>query len=168
MKLDYVERATEFIYDFIDFINGKTERLYDCLLLCDDIKRYNKTLGIKATYDSGLTRHVILNEDYVIKWDKNSERISMLGGCENEIVKYEQAERDRMAYLLAPITRIDIHGFKFYVMPRVEFLGEADIEEYLTRKEIEWVYNNLDDIHSENWGWYNGEEVMIFDYAFPT
>lgn len=167
MKLEYVERATEFISDFIDFINGKTERLYDCLLLCDDIRKYNKTLGIKATYNSGLSRHVILNEDYVIKWDKNPDRISRFGGCEDEIEKYEQAERDEMAYLLAPITRINVNGLKFYVMPRVDSLGEIDIKNYLTHKEAEWVDDNLDDIHGENWGWYNGEEVMIFDYAFP-
>ena len=167
MKFDYVERATEFISDFIDFINGKTEHLYDCFWLCKDINRYNKTLGIKATYDSGLTRHVILNEDYVIKWDKNPERASRFGGCENEVEKYKEAERDEMAYLLAPITPIEVDGMSFYVMPKVDYVAEADIYEYLTKKEMIWVNDNLDDIHGENWGWYDGE-IMIFDYAFPV
>lgn len=167
MKFEYVEAAKKYMSEFLNYIHNDVSILDDVFLLCSRLSEFNKEYGYHSRYDSGLARHVIVNEEYVVKWDKEADRIGRFGGCEDEIKKYKEAARDNMAYLLAPITPIKIGELTFYVMPAVDYIGDADIFDYLNEEEFLWVQENLEDIHSENWGWHNGE-VMIFDYAFPV
>lgn len=164
MKFEYVERAKWFMKDFLHYINNDTFILNDAVMLSEAIEKYNKTFDCNLCYDSGQTRHVLIYSDFVIKWDKGEERIKRFGGCENEVKMYDKAEDMGMAYLLARITPIEINGLNFYVMPKVDYVAEADIYEYLTEQEIFWMDDNLGDIHSENWGWID-DNVVIFDYA---
>ena len=162
MKANYVIRATHFIEEFFPYF-VKFEIAYAVAL-------YNEKRHRNVIYKHGSTRRVLIISDYVIKWDYNPEGVRTFGGCEDEVRVYEQAKKDGYEYLFAPITRIVIKGYRFYIMPRIDTLAEESAY-YCINEVIDddaWFYISdelqISDIHDENWGWMDGEPILI-DYA---
>lgn len=167
MKSDYVTRAKKFMVGFLPYLDRYGE---------DGIARavrvYNGTKHRHVKYYHGIARRCLCLSDYAVKWDYDTRSAERYGGCETEVINYQFACDYGYEYLFAKITRIEVCGRVFYVMPRITVLAmDADIDDYspderLTREEYEFVYctMGLHDLHDENWGFLHGK-LIIIDYA---
>lgn len=125
--------------------------------------------GLSATLELGSSRMVVVGKDFAIKWNYDDEVIDSIGGCEEEFQTYQKSLSTGYAHLLAPIFRLSYRDRNFYIMPRVHNIGPREhgykkLEECVTKKEWEWLINNIGDIHSYNWGLEGNRPIMI-DYA---
>lgn len=160
MKSHFVVRAAEFIERFIPFWE-------DCDSVESAVEGYNIFYNQRATIYHGTTRYALLNSDFAIKWDYgNNFLIDTFGGCQNEVNVYREAKVYGYEYLFAEIIPLKIHGYQFYVMPRIDNVGMYDdIENYLTEDENDFICDmGIQDLHSANWGIKNNRPVII-DYA---
>ena len=163
-KSDYISRAQRFIHQISQYIDADS-------LYVDDfnyaVAKYNRTYHRHVIFAHGATRFALITSDYVVKVDYDEWQISRFGGCENELSIYTQACNDGMEYLFAEITPYSYHGITYYIMPRIGGIGryEEDAWEYMTEEESDWCYSHgLFDLHNENYGWKNGEIILI-DYG---
>ena len=166
-----MEKVIEFIHELYDsmrlyfenndYIGESKLRLF--------INEYNTLHGSEIEYHSGINRHAIVLEDYVVKFDLRDTTESYFGGCEREAKGYEFACEHDMEYLFAPVTKYDYKGKTFYIMPRVEYVNEelddSVLFEELSDEERNFLENYFDDLHSGNFGFNAFGEVKIFDYA---
>lgn len=161
---NYEERAKDFIKEVYPFIEGRLTPYW----VKKEISVYNSCNKRRVRVGHGLARIALITSDYVVKWDYDEEAVNEIGGCENEIALYARAEADGFAYLFAKITRYEYKGRKFYIMPRVDHIGEYECEyadEFMTEKEKEWCEeHDLTDLHCNNYGFRKGR-VCIVDYA---
>ena len=166
MKSDWWVRAEKFMEQFI-----KEESLSnDNMTMGKRVRNFNQNHHRVVKYAYGQTRHCLMTSDYVIKWDRTDRRgsIESWGGCVQEYnFYYTVAEPEGYEYLFARPVRFKIGRRWFYAMPRIDCLAidrNADIEDYLSDEENEWIYDHCWDLHDENWGFLHGE-VQIIDYA---
>lgn len=168
MKSNYVRRAEKFMREFYPYM----KKAYS---LEQAVNEFNWTKSRKVTFASGMIRRCLLVSDYVVKWDYDSVAAHAYGGCKNEYKVYKAIQNSGYEYLFMPITPITVHNRTYYVMPRIDSLAydtiyeendDACIEDYLSDKEIDFLYDDLclHDLHDENWGFLNGQ-VKIIDYA---
>lgn len=166
MKSNYIVRARKFMMDFMPYFFGK-----NCSegVMESSVRRYNHEKNRHVKYFHGATRRCLCLADYAVKWDYSDE-VRLFGGCENEVTNYHFACEHGYDYLFAEITRIEVMGLTFYVMPRVNMLGQMTDEyypdEHLSKDEYAFIYYvmGLHDLHGANWGFVNGS-VKIIDYA---
>lgn len=161
MKSNYIMRATKFMEAFYPYM-----RKYE---IRQAIRLFNEKNHRMVRLCKGAVRYVLVTSDYVIKWDYNKQNSKCFGGCREEYHKYQEVKNDYFGYLFAEITPIKVKHRIFYVMPRVESLGidhNQYIDEVLEEEEIHYLYEEacIGDIHDENWGYINGQPVII-DYA---
>ena len=167
MKSDYVTRAKKFMVGFLPYLDRYGEEG-----IRQAVRVYNDTKHRHVEYHHGIARRCLCLADYAVKWDYSERNAKIYGGCEDEVANYQFACEHGYDYLFAEITRIEVCGRVFYVMPRITVLAmDADIDEYgpderLTAAEFEFVYNTmgLSDLHDENWGFLHGK-LIIIDYA---
>ena len=166
MKSNYVVRAKKFIADFLPYLNryGEENIVYA-------VRVYNDTKHRHVQYFHGIARRCLCLSDYAIKWDFNESTAKRYGGCEAEVINYQFARNHGYEYLFAEITRVEVCGRGFYVMPRISVLAmdacdEYHPDEHLTAEECDFIYNTmgLHDLHDENWGFLHNK-VIIIDYA---
>lgn len=168
MKNSYEVRAQKFIQKIFPIIKDIMREPYE---VEDVIKTFNNLHHRKIRVCYGDARIALLTSDYVVKFDYDYENVEEIGGCENEIELYAQAVEDGFDYLFAKIERYDYNGQSFYIMPRIDHIGEyrnlfhyADY--YMTNKERCWCEDhNLTDLHCNNYGFRNGR-ICIVDYAY--
>ena len=163
MKSDYTIRAYKFI-----------EKLYPYIKDCHDVLEYLNAADLfsadyhrKVECASGMVRVAFITSDYVVKFDYNTDRSAIYGGCADEEKFYHFAQEKGFASLLAEITHIRYCGRDFYIMPRIGGIGkccECYAEEFLHGDELDFVNEYLEDLHDENYGWKNRHPVII-DYA---
>lgn len=132
-------------------------------------KVYDDT-GEQANVTSGSSRIVVVGKDFVIKWDYDFENIETIGGCEDEFHVYKRSLSTGYAYLLAPIFRIYYRNRFFFIMPRINHIGDEEheykaINEFITEDEYDWLRDNIGDLHSWNWGLDEFNNPIIIDYA---
>ena len=163
MKSNYIVRAKKFLLDFIPFFEAY-KRIEDA------VNAYNLTKRRHVQYFHGAARRCLCLSDYAVKWDYDAYNVKRYGGCEAEVTNYRFACDHGYEYLFAEITRVEIMGHVFYIMPRVKKLGIStdsySPDEYMSMDEFEFVYGvmGLYDLHDENWGLVCGQ-VKIIDYA---
>lgn len=168
MTTTYEVRAEKFAEVLLPlFINCKTLRQFERV-----IHEYNATHMRKLKYAHGVSRIVIIRSDYVIKFDiKPSGSFSdgRAGNCLSERVVYERAEREGMAHLLAKPTIKTCSGRTYSIMPRINGVGNHRRSLYrsLTRDELDWLSDNIYDLHCGNYGFRRGKAVVI-DYAWDA
>lgn len=126
--------------------------------------------GERAEVTSGSSRMVIVGKDFVIKWDYDFKNIETIGGCEDEFRIYKRSLSSGYSHLLAPIFRIYHRGRYFFIMPRIDHIGPEehdykDINEFTSEDEYNWLWNNIGDLHSWNWGLDNFNNPIVIDYA---
>lgn len=168
MKTSYEDRAYKFAMETLLglFTNCSTLRDYEFA-----ISDYNLTHSRRLHYAHGVSRIAIIRADYVIKFDMVPTdphfKDNRAGNCITERMIYERAERDGMAHLLAKTSVYKVGKHVFSIMPRINNVGDEDrwFEDYLTDEEIEWLYDNVCDIHDGNVGYYKRKPVVI-DYAW--
>lgn len=163
MKSNYITRAKKFLAQIAPYLE-RFKNVNEAV--CEFNYDHRRNVIVKR----GMTRYALLSSDYVVKWDYNEQHVQRFGGCENEFSIYQQAENAGYGYLFAQITPVEGYKKKFYIMPRIDKIamdaGKDCIDEYLTEDEQEYIYWDLcvGDIHDENWGFLNGDPVLI-DYA---
>lgn len=126
--------------------------------------------GESAEVTSGSSRIVVIGKDFVIKWDYDFENIKSIGGCEDEFRVYKRSLSSGYSHLLAPVYRIYYRNRYFFVMPRIDNIGpeahdHKDINEFVTCDEYNWLWENIGDLHSWNWGLDEFNNPIIIDYA---
>lgn len=167
MKSDYITRAKKFITGFLPYLDQ-----YGDDYIRQAVNAYNTAKHRHVQYYFGIARRCLCLSDYAVKWDYNECAVERYGGCEMEVTNYQLARRYGYEYLFAEITRIEVCGRVFYIMPRITTLAmNANIDEYypeerLTAEEHRFIYDTmgLQDLHNENWGFLHGK-VIIIDYA---
>lgn len=166
MKTSYIVRAQKFIEQFVSEL-GDISTVDKVWELMNGINRFNTKHKRKVRYDSGLSRHCLITSDYVVKWDKKTRYIRTIGGCEREYRAYLTADEDGMSYLLADITKVNVSGKDFYIMPRVYKINNQGgcLGNFLSEDEVDWINEHFEDMHDGNWGFLNGA-VKIIDYAW--
>ena len=160
----YEERAKKFIQQVFPYIED-CEDEYDTK---ECIYHFNVDFNRNVKVANGLSRIALITSDYVVKWDYDMDEINRIGGCEDEIYLYAEAEKDGFDYLFAKITRYEYNDRKFYIMPRIRGINGRSwnyARDYMTEEEKKWCNKyNLTDLHSNNYGFRSGH-VCIIDYA---
>ena len=157
-------------YRFMEYAIRHINDIYDKNDIIDGVDIAAHHFHIHAHVTSGSARHVIVTDNFVIKWDMNVQCVHEIGGCENEIKMYDFARRCGFNYLLAKITPIYINKKYFYIMPFVPNIGPQyhkfkDIEYFLEPEEKLWIKKYIKDLHNYNWGLVDNKPIII-DYAF--
>ena len=162
MKNDYRVRAEKFAHVLVKLFA-------DCRYLEDfeyAVRQYNNThrhCSMKIAH--GISRIAIIRSDYVIKFHRRADFDGWAGDNTSERRMYEKAVDDGYDYLLAETNLVNIDGVQVAIMPRIYGIGSTyDYEDYLTWDELEWVENNIGDIHSKNFGIRNNN-ICFVDYA---
>ena len=169
MKSDYRIRAQKFLRQIFPYI---ADCLGDVTEVDTRVWEYAASHSRKIACMWGSARCALITSDYVIKWDYGDDDILYdIGGCEDEIRKYEFAVKEGYAYLLAEISRFEYGGHRFYIMPRIPNVGSdchtGGIESYLSAEEYYWLTTFCDDLHDFNWG-VRGNKACVIDYAYDT
>lgn len=147
----------------------------DCVTLGDfvnAIEGYNYTHTRELKYAHGVSRMAIIRADYVIKFDMapvGCFKDGRAGNIESELAVYERAVLDGYAYLLAKTTVGEYDGIRFAIMPRVDHVHDEDrwYGDYLTEDEMDWLEENVKDLHDGNLG-YRRNKPVIIDYAWDA
>ena len=167
MKHSRYERAVNFLHQIASFISDWN----NYFSITEGIKHFNSSKSRKVQYASGMTRYCMITSDYVIKWDKTSEKdeywTRKFGGVHSEIAFYEIACNDNREYLFAEAQGYNFNGIEFEIMPRVSYLGmDKGVEACDAFDEDDWDYitSHVFDVHDENFGYLHGSPVVI-DYA---
>ena len=161
MRSNYVERAKRFVQEVYPYI-------CDCDnldVILRNICQYNMKKHRKVRVCHGATRIVLCTSDYVVKINYGCD-LYMFGGCEEEFNLYCEAEAAGFAYLLAKPTPFHYQGETFWIMPLIHGIEryDDDVWPFLTDEEFKWLDRRVQDIHSQNYGWFKGRPI-IFDYA---
>ena len=164
--MSYIDNARVFLREIgkdLDNIFGKGSVYYYRRVVED----YNLTHNTYYSVANGAVRAVIIGEDFVIKTDYSKCCAEKFGGCFDEYKMYKFAEANGYAHLLAKVTKIKGGHHYYYVMPRMDYLGE-DVEEelndYFREDEMDWINDDITDLHDANYGFLDGEAYII-DYA---
>lgn len=160
MKSNYVIRAQKFVKAIAPYI----ENCWDVKTVRFGVERYlydhpNRKINVCH----GISRIALITADYVVKIDYQDRGFGL---CEDEIVNYARACEAGFGEYFAEITKFTYNERNFYIMPRIGNIDEDDEDVYYhcPSELAEWLYDNLCDMHSGNYGWKDGH-VVIFDYA---
>lgn len=169
MKSSYVVRARQFAHQIYPFV-------CDCRLPSEyknAVEIFNKRFHRDVRVAYGQTRVTLITSDYVLKVDYGMKK-GIFGGCEDEYRAYHKVAKDGFAHLFAKISSVMVNECVFYIMPRVDHIGEkyngwneAWEEGDLSSEESDYLNDNFFDLHSENYGRINGKLIVV-DYAFST
>ena len=161
MKSSYEVRAERFLRVIYPLIAGAT----DPRMVSIAISKYNHDHHRKVVFDYGSTRMCLITSDYVIKWDY-SEDVEDFGGCLEELTFYEYAKQEGYSAYFAKPTACYIEGNLFEIMPRMYGVGhkEDDIFNAIPADDFDWLWDNVDDLHELNIGFFHGSMIII-DYA---
>lgn len=152
-------------------------KVYPYIKNCDDsfdfslaINRFNLECHRNVQIASGSTRVVMITSDYVIKVDYDGWGKGRWGSCADEVRMYRKAKHDGFAHLFAKVTPVR-KGYNrtFYIMPRIGGIAKkpCDADEYVDGDDYDYLYENVGDLHNQNYGWKDGHIVMI-DYAYNS
>lgn len=125
---------------------------------------------------AGMTRIVIVGNDWVVKINKPMlPRWRPFGNCRDEVRMYNKAVQDGYGWLFCRVRAMKVEHHIYYVMEKVDTVAsdegyenhiEDDFYDELGEDVIDYINDNLFDVHSDNYGFINGrEEPVIFDYA---
>lgn len=168
MQNNYEVRAQKFIQQIFPFIEDIMEDFYE---IEDAVDTFNETYHRKVSMRYGDARVALITSDYVVKFTYDYEAEEEIGGGENEIALYEQAVKDGFEYLFAKVSRYEYMGKYFYIMPKIDHIGERKnlwnhADDFMTPEEQNWCEDHfLIDLHSSNFG-FRGGKVCIVDYAY--
>lgn len=136
------------------------------------VEWYNAHHSRKLTTSHGVSRFAVIRSDYVIKFDMDPScgfEDGRAGNCKSEEAVYARAVMDHMEHLLAKTTVMEIEGHTVSIMPKVNHVGDEDryYGNYCTPEELDWLRENVNDLHEGNLGYRNGK-VCVIDYAWDA
>lgn len=161
----YIERAKDFIKDIYPFIETKP---FNIGMVEGGVSAYNKAKHRNVLVKSGSVRIALITSDYVVKYDYSPCQAEIFGGCEQELKMYNFAKEQGFDDLFAEITRFEYEGMNFYIMPRINGIGQhrfSEADDFMSEEERDFCYDaGLEDLHYYNYGFRKGR-VCIVDYA---
>lgn len=165
MKTDYKVRAEKFAHVLVKLF-ADCEDLGD---FYEAVEEYNDThRNCNMLCDHGISRIAIIRSDYVIKFHRRgADFYSGAGDNYSERRVYEKAVKAGYAYLLAETTLKNIDGVDVAIMPRIKGVGSTSLYGYATAKEIQWLWDNIGDLHANNYGRRDGK-ICVIDYAWEA
>lgn len=160
VKSSYEIRAKKFIHDIFPYL------LEEGFIYKRAIRKFNEVKHRKVKQAYGSTRYCLLSSDYVVKIDLTEE--SCFGTSKDELQNWEEfystcGYEDHFA----PVSKYTYRDYDFYIMPRIPNVGcfeEEDLKKDIDEDFAEWAFNNIGDIHSEQFGRKNGKFIFV-DYA---
>lgn len=164
MKTDYKIRAEKFAHVLVKLFEDceDVEDFYDA------VEEYNNThRNCNMLCDNGISRIAIIRSDYVIKFHRRADFSGHAGDSYSERRVYEKAVKAGYAYLLAETTLKNIDGVDVAIMPRIKGVGSTSLYDYTTPKELQWLWDNIGDLHANNYGCRDGK-VCVIDYAWEN
>lgn len=166
---DYEQNAKKWILENIHTLNALWEHRESAISFKNAF-RFDKRVYVA----SGMTRIVIVGEDFVIKINKpKTAQWEMFGNSRDEVRMYKKAVKDGYDWLFCRIRAMIIEHHTYYIMEKVDATAEdkgysgnisEEFEEYLGEEAIDYINENVFDIHNENFGFID-DEPKIFDYA---
>lgn len=165
----WVQNAFQFLKNFSPIFMSEGKHLPSA------IEEYRKLYGDSnltfTDHSDGFTRDCILNpmEGWVIKIDRR--RRTIFGNCKSEWNHYLKAVRDGYDYLLAPMERIKMNGYTWYIYEYIDDVGVDEFDNlnsYFSDEEIDYLNELTIDLHSGNYGFRDNREAVIIDYAGLT
>ena len=160
MKTDYKVRAEKFAHVLVKLF----EDCEDVNDFYQAVSEYKRSHRCAMKIDNGVSRVAIMRSDYVIKFHRRQDFRDFAGDSYSERKVYEKAVADGYAYLLAETTLINVDGVEVAIMPRIRHVGNTSLWDCTTPKERAWIRENIDDLHSGNFG-RRGNKICIVDYA---
>ena len=169
IKNDYITRAKKFVDKFDKYLEVSPYKNIGTAII-DAVFQFNcehKRQKIKLS--SGGTRKALITSDYVIKIDF---RETHWGTCDTEYKMWHEAVKDGMEDIFVPITK---YKARYYIMPRVTALnqdkylewreaGKVDPIDKFTKEQIDYLNDNIEDLHCGNVGYWHRKPVVL-DYA---
>ena len=168
MRNSYEVRAQKFIQKVFPSIEDIMNDPYE---VEEVMQMFNHLNHRKVRVCFGDARIALITSDYVIKYTYDFECEEEIGGGDNEVELYAQAVKDGFEHLFAKVTRYNYKNISFYIMPRIEHIGEYrnlyhHADYYMADEEKDWCEeHHLTDLHCNNYGFRNGK-VCIVDYAY--
>lgn len=164
VKSNYEVRAKKFIRDIFPYLLEQNFTYY-----WSAIQKFNREKHRKVKCAFGSTRQCLLSSDYVVKIDLVKE--SYFGTSKDELQNWKEfystcGYKDHFA----PVSKYTYHDYDFYIMPRIPNVGsfgEDDLGKDIDEDFAEWAFNNIGDIHSEQFGRKNGKFIFV-DYAMRS
>ena len=171
MKKSYIERAmrmAEILSSYMEKYN-KVESIYrKCQMATQEYNERHKHSSMN--FESGSTRLAFIVSDYVLKVDY--AEIEAYGNSESELKAWDFIRKNGMEKYFAEITKyISKSGITFYIMPRINEVGESGgdwLLDYLYVNDAsayDFIQDNFEDMHDYNFGIRCGHPVII-DYAW--
>ena len=131
----------------------------------DNIKWYNAVFHTQYKVKSGAARMAIIGDTFVIKVDYAHENVRDIGGCLREYNFYNRVKDTIGGNVLCPISRVKKPRRYYYIMPCASDVGSYR-SRVIPRVYRDWLEkNHVQDLHSNNLGFYKGH-VVVIDYAF--
>lgn len=168
-QIGYIEVAKRFldVYDtyFSKYYTPAFDNKYRAIHQAaqEMSERSNGKLSIDIK--SGATRIVlIVNEHFAVKMDY--KKWGRCGSSYTELRMFKKAERDGYANVFAPVRRYCVNHHAYYIMPFCTTAvdrGGDPIDE-MDCDVIDYIYDNVSDLHRGNIGWLDGSPVLL-DYA---
>lgn len=165
----YEQNAKKWILENVKILNALWKHR-DSAISFENAFRFDKRVYIAH----GMTRIVIVDEDFVIKINKPKDKQwEIFGNSRDEVRMYKKAIKDGYDWLFCRIRAMIIEHHTYYIMEKVDSTAEDrgysgdinyEFEEYLGEETIDYINENVFDIHNENFGFIDDEPV-IFDYA---
>ena len=156
---NYKEDARHFLETALPYLTG-------CSMpwqYVNAIREYNRDNKTHILVKNGATRVALIGKTFVVKFDYGYDRC-WFGGCYQEYSFYRKVLRDGgMIDCLLECSKIKVNHHFYYVMPKATRIGKLSITRFSAEEE-DWLYDNVNDTHDGNIGWYNGRPVVI-DYA---
>lgn len=163
-KSSYIQRAKKFAtllaqeLEALGYDSHDESRYRLSCIFEDAVVNINVRKGWNARpIIDGSTRNVVLCSDYCIKIDK-VER-SYFGTSKDEYDFFLSHKDDAYGQFLCPISKVVIHGYTFYIMPRVKGVGYTYISRF-----PQFIREDMRDLHSMNVGVFHRQPIII-DYA---
>lgn len=166
---DYEQNAKKWILENVQILNALWEHRESAIPFKNAFK-FDKRVYIAY----GMTRIVIVGEDFVIKINKpQTKRWKIFGDSRNEVRMYKKAVKDGYDWLFCPIRAMIVEHHTYYIMEKVDATAEDEgysgdivdeFNHYLDEEAIDYINENVFDVHSANFGFIDGEP-KIFDYA---
>jgi hypothetical protein len=161
MKTDYKVRAEKFAHVLVKLF----EDCEDVNDFYQAVSEYKRSHRCAMKIDNGVSRVAIMRSDYVIKFHRRQDFRDFAGDSYSERKVYEKAVADGYEYLLAETTLMNVDGVEVAIMPRIRHVGNTNFWGCTTPKERAWIRENIDDLHSGNFG-RRGKKICIIDYAW--
>lgn len=169
MLKDYELHAREWIEKNADILNQLWPHR-------NEVRWYQRAFNYdnSITVNYGMTRVVLVGDDFVIKINKpKCDRWRMFGNSQDEVRMYKKACEDGYGWLFCPIRAMIIEHHTYYVMQKVDSVAEdegyensidEEFYEVLGEEAVDYLNENVFDVHSQNFGFIHGQPI-IFDYA---